>query len=72
MSVDIDIDLTPEQENELVEMYVQRMMSEESISLFNEKRASGAIEQALFDAVINECAIIVMKAMAGEQNESEK
>lgn len=72
---DIEVDLSEEQKDQLVEMYVERMMNEASISMFNDARKTGEIKQALFDAVVNECVLIVLQSEAAKEestNEGEE
>lgn len=54
----IDIEITPERQDLVVETYVRRTLRPESICTFNTDRANGvSVSDALYHAVFNEFVI---------------
>lgn len=62
MHEDIQIELTDEEIDQLIHIYVQHQLSPESLSVYNELMQQGSdISAALKSAIVNESVIIALK-----------
>lgn len=71
--VDDEIDLDELQKAEMVTMYVNQMMLPQTISMYEQQMADGTIsqEEALYNAVVNECVNIILNAEMARQKAQE-
>jgi hypothetical protein len=57
-SKELQLDLSTEEVNQFVELYLKRTLSEESYSMYSDRLAVGAtMEEAVFQAIFNEGVI---------------
>ena len=66
---DIEVDLSDEDRNRLIELFVQRNLSGASQSVFNKKIVENDIKDVLFDAILNE---MIVRALTEEAKKYQK
>lgn len=66
---DIEVDLSDEDRNRLIELFVQRNLSGASQSVYNKSIVDNDIKDALFDTILNE---MILRALTEEANRYKK